>query len=72
MTGDLITSTQAAATRARGQLAQLLQDPGQLEELVLPSARQRLQTMETQPSCEELAEMLLGIGKGLVESCNFS
>lgn len=63
MTGDLITSTQAAATRAKGQLAQLLQDPHQVEELILPAARQRLQTLDTQPSSEELAGMLLGVGK---------
>ncbi|KAJ8723636.1 hypothetical protein PYW07_007616 [Mythimna separata] len=67
MTGDLITSSQAAASRAKGQLAQLLQQPGQAEELVLPGARQRLQTLETQPGGEELAEMLLGIGNVVPE-----
>nr|XP_049704652.1 ribosome-releasing factor 2, mitochondrial [Helicoverpa armigera] len=67
MTGDLITSTQAAASRAKTQLAEMLQDPEKVEELVLPGARQRLQAMETQPESEELADMLLGIGTTVPE-----
>lgn len=62
MTGDLITSTQAAASRAKAALARQLADPSRLEALVLPSARQRLQNLETDPTSEETAEMLLGIG----------
>lgn len=64
MTGDLVTSSQSSASRAKAQLAQLLQTAGdQVEELVLPSARQKLQVMDTPPSNDELAELLLGIGK---------
>ncbi|XP_013135798.1 PREDICTED: ribosome-releasing factor 2, mitochondrial [Papilio polytes] len=66
MTGDLVTSTQSSAKRARSQLARWLQEPG-AEELMLPSARQRLQTFDTQPSNEELAEVLLGIGTTVPE-----
>lgn len=66
MTGDLITSTEAAANRAKHNLATLLRDPGQFEELVLPSVRQRLQAMESQPEPEEMAEVLLGIGEELI------
>nr|XP_037876225.1 ribosome-releasing factor 2, mitochondrial isoform X2 [Bombyx mori] len=64
MTGDLVTSTQAAANRARGRLATLLRLPGRAEELMLPSARQRLQALDSEPEPEELAEILLGIGMG--------
>ncbi|KPI92112.1 Ribosome-releasing factor 2, mitochondrial [Papilio xuthus] len=66
MTGDLVTSTQTSAKRARSQLARWLQKPG-AEELMLPSARQRLQALDTQPSTEELAEVLLGIGTTVPE-----
>ncbi|KAF9412423.1 hypothetical protein HW555_009092 [Spodoptera exigua] len=68
MTGDLVTSTQAAASRAQTQLSQQLQEAGdQLQDLVLPSARQKLQLMDTQPSNDELAELLLGIGTSVPE-----
>ncbi|KAH9642291.1 hypothetical protein HF086_009655 [Spodoptera exigua] len=44
------------------QLSQQLQEAGdRLQDLVLPSARQKLQLMDTQPSNDELAELLLGI-----------
>ncbi|XP_049878127.1 ribosome-releasing factor 2, mitochondrial [Pectinophora gossypiella] len=62
MTGDLVTSTQAAASRAKTQLATLLKDPQQVEQLMLPSARLRLQNLEAEPTSEELASVLLGIG----------
>lgn len=64
MTGDLVTSSQAAASRAKSRLAQLLKEPAAAEDLMLPSARQRLQALEQQPTGEELADVLLGIGKG--------
>ncbi|CAG5004429.1 unnamed protein product [Parnassius apollo] len=67
MSGDLITSTQTSAKRARAQLSSWLQEPGQVEELMLPSARQRLQNLDTEPSREELAEVLLGIGTTIPE-----
>ncbi|XP_004925722.1 ribosome-releasing factor 2, mitochondrial [Bombyx mori] len=67
MTGDLVTSTQAAANRARGRLATLLRLPGRAEELMLPSARQRLQALDSEPEPEELAEILLGIGTTVPE-----
>ncbi|XP_075983311.1 mitochondrial ribosome recycling factor 2 [Anticarsia gemmatalis] len=67
MTGDLVTSTQAAATRAKTHLAKWLQEPGAKDQLMLPSARQRLQAMETEPSNEELADVLLGIGTTIPE-----
>lgn len=68
MTGDLVTSSQSSASRAKAQLAQLLQSAGdQVEELVLPSARQKLQVMDTPPSNDELAELLLGIGTTVPE-----
>ncbi|KAL0868852.1 hypothetical protein ABMA27_007201 [Loxostege sticticalis] len=67
MTGDLVTSTQAAATRAKERLSTTLKDQDKVEELMLPSARQRLQALDSQPSGEELAEVLLGIGTTIPE-----
>ncbi|XP_059047547.1 ribosome-releasing factor 2, mitochondrial [Achroia grisella] len=61
MTGDLVTSSQAAANRAKKQLATTLADGNQLDRLTLPSARQRIQGLE-EPTREELANILLGIG----------
>lgn len=66
MSGDLITTTQAAANRAKTHLSKLLQSPSSKDELMLPSARQRLQTMESEPTSDELAGVLLGIGKFLL------
>ncbi|XP_052756436.1 ribosome-releasing factor 2, mitochondrial isoform X2 [Galleria mellonella] len=62
MSGDLVTSTQAAANRAKKQLATTLADSSQLDRLALPSAHQRIQGLETEPTKEELADILLGIG----------
>lgn len=67
MSGDLVTSTQAAANRAKGRLAAVLGEPGAAEELTLPSARLRLQTLDSQPNPEELAEVLLGMGTTIPE-----
>ncbi|CAH2044823.1 unnamed protein product, partial [Iphiclides podalirius] len=67
MSGDLVTSTQSSAKRAKAQLASWLREPGQLEHLMLPSARQRLQALESEPSPEETAEILLGIGATVPE-----
>ncbi|CAB3249526.1 unnamed protein product [Arctia plantaginis] len=67
MSGDLITSTQAAANRAKTHLAKLLQSRSSKDELMLPSARQRIQAMESEPTCEELAGVLLGIGTTIPE-----
>ncbi|CAH0594497.1 unnamed protein product [Chrysodeixis includens] len=67
MTGDLVTSSQAAAGRAKTRLATLLKDPAATEDLMLPSARQRLQALEEQPTGEELADVLLGIGTSIPE-----
>ncbi|CAH0728658.1 unnamed protein product, partial [Brenthis ino] len=62
MSGDLVTSNQAAAKRAKEKLSSLLKDPSVREELMLPSAHQRLQTFDTEPTVGEIAEVLLGIG----------
>ncbi|XP_072929638.1 ribosome-releasing factor 2, mitochondrial isoform X2 [Epargyreus clarus] len=62
MSGDLLTGTQAAASRARGVLARRLQDPGEVEALLQPSAKLRLQGMDAEPTPEEVADLLLGIG----------
>ncbi|KAJ2938559.1 hypothetical protein O0L34_g13056 [Tuta absoluta] len=62
MTGDLITSTQASASRAKTQLTKTLDDPAKVDLLMLPSARLKLQALETQPTPQDMAEVLLGIG----------
>ncbi|XP_063831183.1 ribosome-releasing factor 2, mitochondrial [Ostrinia nubilalis] len=67
MTGDLVTSTQSAAGRAKERLATTLKQQDKVEQLMLPSARQRLQALETEPSNEELADVLLGIGTTIPE-----
>lgn len=63
MSGDLVTSTNAAANRAKERLISKLQDPAAMEDLVLPNARLRLQAMDADPTPAEVAEVLLGIGK---------
>ncbi|KAG6442041.1 hypothetical protein O3G_MSEX002102 [Manduca sexta] len=67
MSGDLITSTQTAANRAKTSLAAQLREPSEVEELMLPSARLRLQALDSQPTNEELAQVLLGIGTTIPE-----
>ncbi|XP_068619121.1 ribosome-releasing factor 2, mitochondrial [Battus philenor] len=67
MSGDLITSTQSSAKRARVELSSWLEEPGQVDELMLPSARQRLQNLESEPTNDELAQVLLGIGTTIPE-----
>ncbi|CAK1547506.1 unnamed protein product [Leptosia nina] len=61
MTGDLITSTNSAASRAKSRLREVLKNPKQIEELLVPSAKQRLQTIED-PTIDDIADLLLGIG----------
>nr|XP_026486693.1 ribosome-releasing factor 2, mitochondrial [Vanessa tameamea] len=68
MSGDLITSTQAAANRAKDRLSTMLKDPVVKEELMMPSARLRLQAMDTEPTTIEIAEELLGIGATVPEA----
>lgn len=63
MSGDLITLNQSAAKRAKEQLSSLLKNPSLREDLMLPSARQKLQTLDTEPSVNEIADVLLGIGE---------
>ncbi|KAM3959287.1 mitochondrial ribosome recycling factor 2 [Aphomia sociella] len=67
MSGDLITSTQAAANRAKSQLATTLADSSHRDKIMLPSARHRVQGLETEPTKEELADILLGIGTSAPE-----
>ncbi|XP_045776474.1 ribosome-releasing factor 2, mitochondrial [Maniola jurtina] len=67
MSGDLITTNQAATNRAREKLTSLLKDPAVCEELVHPSAKHRLQAMDTEPTAEDIADMLLGIGNTVPE-----
>ncbi|RVE54549.1 hypothetical protein evm_000670 [Chilo suppressalis] len=62
MTGDLVTSTQSAANRAKERLTEQLGDPSRLEHLLVPSAKQRLQALEEQPTPGEIADIMLGIG----------
>ncbi|XP_045502415.1 ribosome-releasing factor 2, mitochondrial [Colias croceus] len=66
MTGDLITSTNAAASRAKSRLREVLKDPKTAEQLMMPSAKQRLQAIE-EPSTDEMADALLGIGTTIPE-----
>ncbi|XP_050354312.1 ribosome-releasing factor 2, mitochondrial isoform X2 [Nymphalis io] len=68
MSGDLITSTQAAANRAKEKLSAMLKDPVVKEELMMPSARLRLQAMDTEPTTVEIAEELLGIGAAVPQA----
>ncbi|CAF4866714.1 unnamed protein product [Pieris macdunnoughi] len=66
MTGDLVTSSNAAASRAKSRLREVLNDPKQTEQLLVPSARQRLQAIED-PSTDDIADVLLGIGTTIPE-----
>ncbi|CAH2094893.1 unnamed protein product [Euphydryas editha] len=67
MSGDLITSTNAAANRAKERLVSMLKDPSVKEDLILPNARLRLQAMDADPTPAEVAEVLLGIGNTVPE-----
>ncbi|XP_053613414.1 ribosome-releasing factor 2, mitochondrial [Plodia interpunctella] len=67
MTGDLITSTQSAGNRAKSKLSSMVADRSKVDALMLPSAKQRLQALESEPTDEELAEILLGIGTTVPE-----
>ncbi|XP_047994205.1 ribosome-releasing factor 2, mitochondrial [Leguminivora glycinivorella] len=67
MTGDLVTSTQAAASRAKSRLTSSLKDPTHAERVMPPGARNKLAVAETDPSAEEMADVLLGIGTTIPE-----
>ncbi|GBP32332.1 Ribosome-releasing factor 2, mitochondrial [Eumeta japonica] len=62
MTGDLVTSTQSAANRAKTRLVEALDSKEAVEKLTLPSAKQRLNSLEEEPTKNEVADILLGIG----------
>lgn len=62
MSGDLVTSTASAATRAKERLTSALSDEKLAQKLILSNVRSRLQALDVEPSNEEIAEMLLGIG----------
>ncbi|KAL4713040.1 hypothetical protein ACJJTC_001094 [Scirpophaga incertulas] len=66
MSGDLVTSTAAAAQRAQDQLKAALAR-GAADRLMLPAARQRLQALPESPSPDELVGTLLGIGTTVPE-----
>ncbi|XP_026332850.1 ribosome-releasing factor 2, mitochondrial [Hyposmocoma kahamanoa] len=67
MSGDLITTSQASANRAKANLSSSLKEPGRVEELMLPSARQRLQALEGDVTDDDIADILLGIGTTIPE-----
>ncbi|XP_050664010.1 ribosome-releasing factor 2, mitochondrial [Leptidea sinapis] len=66
ISGDLVTTTNAAASRAKSRLREVLRDPGQVEHLMSPGARQRLQAIEN-PTPDDMADVLLGIGTTVPE-----
>ncbi|CAH2244861.1 jg23071 [Pararge aegeria aegeria] len=67
MSGDLVTTNQAAANRAKEKLTAMLKDPSLSEELVYPSARHRLHALDTEPTPEDVADVLLGVGNTVPE-----
>ncbi|XP_032521340.2 ribosome-releasing factor 2, mitochondrial [Danaus plexippus] len=67
MTGDLVTSSQSAARRAREKLVATLKDPRAQDDMLVPSARVKLQAMDTEPTTEEVADVMLGIGTSIPE-----
>ncbi|XP_073950110.1 ribosome-releasing factor 2, mitochondrial-like isoform X1 [Choristoneura fumiferana] len=66
MTGDLVTSTQAAANRAKSKLVSSLREPAFAERVTPPSARPRLAALG-EPAAEDTADVLLGIGTTVPE-----
>ncbi|XP_048486209.1 ribosome-releasing factor 2, mitochondrial isoform X1 [Plutella xylostella] len=67
MTRDLVTSNQTAANKAKTRLTARLSKQEDLERLILPSARQRLNALDEQPDDSEKADILLGIGARVPE-----
>ncbi|CAG9789535.1 unnamed protein product [Diatraea saccharalis] len=65
MTGDLITSSQACANRAKERLTSQLRAPEWAARLLGPAARRRLHARLEEATPEAAADILLGIG----ESC---
>lgn len=66
ISGDLITSTQSAASRVKSVIANTI-TKDYLEELLLPSTRAKLDALETDPTNEEIADVLLGVGTTIPE-----